>query len=148
MPCPRTGILAALAIAVVVGGTAFAPRGGAGDTPGRGVVRMHADAICGRAIRVTSRLPRSENRRESIALARELARLLRWSASELRAAGSGDLAWAHQRWAAAVDDVRQALRREEGSARAGATELVARQEAAAAAQELGARDCVRLARSA
>jgi hypothetical protein len=147
MPCSRTGIAAAFAIAVVIGGAALAPRGGAGDTPGRGMARMHADAICGRAIRATSRLPRSENSRESIALTRELARLLRWTASELRATGSGDLAWAHQRWAAAVDDVRQALRREQGSARAGATELVARQEAAAAAQALGAKECVRLARS-
>ena len=107
---------------------------------------MHADAICGRAIEVTGRPSPPENRRESIALGRELSRVLRSTASELRAVGAGDLAWAHQRWAAAIDDLRRTLQREEGSAMAGATEMVARLEAAAAARTLGAKDCVRFAR--
>jgi len=145
MPYPRTGIVAALAIALLVGSAAIAPRGGAGDTPGGGEVQMHADAICGRVIGATGRPSRPENRREPIALERELSRVLRSTASELRAVGAGDLAWAHQRWAAAIDDVRQALRSGQGSPRAGATELVARREAAASAQTLRAGDCVRLA---
>ena len=145
MPCSRTGIVVVVAVALLAGGATFAPRGGAGDSPHRGAAQAHADAICSRAIGMTSRLPRPENRSASIALARELARVLRWTASELRTAGSGDLAWAHQRWAAAIDDVRQALRMPGGSARAGATELIARREAAVAAQALGAEDCVRLA---
>ena len=145
MPCSRTGIVAALAIVLVVGVATIAPRGGAGDMADEAVALRRADAICGRVFTATSRLPRPELRGESIALARELARVLRWTASELRSAGSSDLAWAHQRWAAAIDDVRQALRREHGWARAGATELIARHEAAAAAQTLGAGDCVRLA---
>ena len=145
MPCSRTGTVAVVAIALVVAGAAFAPRGGAGEAPDRSVDRGRADAVCSRAIGATSHLRRPENRSESIAFGRELASLLRWTASELRSVGSGDLAWAHQRWGAAVDDVRQALRSGEGSARAGATELVARREAAAAARALGAEDCVRLA---
>ena len=148
MPCPRTGIVAAVAIALLVGSAAIAPRGGAGDTPDGGEVQMHADAICGRAIEVTGRPSPPENRRESIALGRELSRVLRSTASELRAVGAGDLAWAHQRWAAAIDDLRRTLQREEGSAMAGATEMVARLEAAAAARTLGAKDCVRFARRA
>ena len=148
MPCPRTGIVAAVAIALLVGSGVVAPRGGAGDTPGGGEVQMHADAICGRVIGATGRPSRPENRREPIALGRELSRILRSTASELRAVGAGDLAWAHQRWAAAIDDLRRTLQGEEGSAMAGATEMVARLEAAAAARTLGAKDCVRFARRA
>jgi|SoiMethySBSTD1v2_1073268.scaffolds.fasta_scaffold1447456_1 hypothetical protein len=148
MPCSRTGIVATVALALLVAVTTFAPRGGAGDARDRAAVQRRADAICGRAIRTTSRLTRPRNRKQSIAFGQELARVLRSTASELRSVGSGELAWAHQRWAAAVDDVRQALRRERGSAKAGATELVARREASAAAQTLGAEDCVWLARRA
>lgn len=146
MPCSRTGIVAAVAIALLVGGATFAPKGGAGDPPDGAVVQAHADAVCDRVLGAASRLPRPEDRTESIALGRELSRLLRLTASELRAVGARDLAWAHQRWAAAIDDLRQALRRDDGSAKAGATELIARREAAAAAQALDAKDCVRLAR--
>jgi hypothetical protein len=148
MPCARTGIVAGLAIALVVGVATFAPMGGAGEPPERGGTRADADAVCGRAVRAMSRLPRPESRRDSIALARELASVLRTTASELRSAGSGDLAWAHQRWSAAVEDVRLALRRNEGTAMAGATELVARRDAEVAAQTLGAEACVRLAERA
>ena len=148
MPCSSTGIVAVVAVALVVAGATFAPRGGTGGAPDRSVDRGRADAICSRAIRTASHLGRPADRRESIAFGRALARLLRWTASELRSVGSGDLAWAHQRWGAAVDDVGQALRRGEGPAKAGATEFVARREAAAAARTLGARDCVQLARRA
>ena len=146
MPRSRTRIVAAGLIALVAGIATFAPLGGADDAPDRGAVRMRADAICRRAAGEASRLPRPQTRADSIALAAAMARLLRSTASGLRSLGADDLAWAHQTWAAAIDDVRQALRRRGGSPKAGATELVARTDAAVAARALMANRCVQLAR--
>ena len=145
MPCSRTGIFAAGVIVLVAGVAMFAPIGGASDAPDRSVVRERADGICSRAASEASRLPRPQDRRESIALAAAMARLLRSTASELRSLGADDLAWAHQTWAAAIDDVRHELRSRTGSARAGATELVERADAAVAGGELSAHRCVQLA---
>jgi hypothetical protein len=136
----RTGIVAVCVIALVAGVAVLVPIGGADDAPDRGVIQVRADAICRHAAGEASQLPR-----RSIAWAAGMASLLRSTASRLRYIGADDLAWAHQRWAAAIDDVRQALRRRGGSPKAGATELVSRREAAAAAGAFGAKDCARLA---
>ena len=134
------GILAAGGIALVVGVATIVPTGG-GDHGGGG--RVGADRICRRTVDEVSRLPR----REAIAQAAEMARLLRSTASALRSAGVDELAWAFQTWAAADEDVMRSLGgRSSGLARAVATEWVARTDAATASGALGTKWCVRLAR--
>lgn len=129
------GILAAGAVALVVGVGTFERHEGVG--------RPDVDRICRETVVEVTRVPR----RDAIARAAGMARVLRTTASELRSAGVDDLAWAFQTWAAADDDIRRSLRiRRSGSARAGAAEWVARTDAATAAGALGARRCVQLAR--
>ena len=144
-----TGILVAGLIALAAGISTFAQHGSSGEgvRASTGGIRALANPSCRRAVREASRLPPRQSRRESIAQAAGMARLLRWTASDLRAAGADEPAWAFQTWAAANDDVTRALQsRDAGTARAVSAEWLARRDAAASARALGAERCVQLAR--